>query len=265
MAKSKMNKVSATKAKSQQNTSATEHNLKEEKAYGGKEYKEHAEKEHTEKAPAGKKDQAEKMNGHSLADHKVSFTFNSDDGSVLSKVNANGKTLDISKATFSTTTGTNDLGTTAVVSVTETKTLTDAIKTATYTDQDGDGSYVETFDLTVASLVNSKQPTHQFTFNTDGTIATDTINLRNTTKAETLDSNEVYQQVVLGADTYVSKTTSTTDGNFVFQLFRDDNTDGTWTEIACGHSSGTNIDTTANTVTLAGIQTFLATSESLIG
>lgn len=250
MAKSKMNKVSATKAKSQQNTSSTEHSLKEEeKATGGKEYKE----------------SAKKMNEHSLADHKVSFTFNSDDGSVLSKINANGKSLDITKSTFVTATGTNDLGATAVLSVTETKTLTNTIKTATYTDQDGDGSYVETFDLSVASLVNSKQPTHQFTFNADGTIATDTINLRNTTKAETLDSNEVYQQVVLGSDTYVTKTTSTTDGNFVFQLFRDDNADGTWTEIACGHSSGTNIDTTANAVTLTGIQTLLATSETLIG
>jgi hypothetical protein len=153
-----------------------------------------------------------------------------------------------------------------VLTVTETRNDTKAVSTKTYSDQDGDGKYVESFDLTVASgSINTKAPTHQFTFNTDGTIATDNISHKKVFKSDTINTNEVYQQVVLGSDTYVTKTTSSTDGNFMFQLFRDDNADGTWSEIAAGHSSGTNIDTTSNSITLTGIQTLLSSADSIIG
>lgn len=213
---------------------------------------------HTEKA-AG---HGEKMAGHADA-HTASFTFSADNASVLTKTTATGKTLDTSKSTFVTTTGTNDLGATAVISVTETRTMTNSVMTETYTDQDGDGNYTETFDLNVATSLGKN--THQFTFNTDGSIATDTIVCNSRTKTDTIDSNEVYQQVVLGADTYITKTTAMTDGSFVFQLFRDDNADGSWSEVAGGHTTGTNIDTTANAISITGIQTLLSTADSLIG
>lgn len=197
-----------------------------------------------------------------------SFTFSDDESSVLtlSRTNASGtasKTLDITNSTFVTTVGTNDLGSSAVVSVTETQTATSAVITRTYSDQDGDGLYSETLDVKVASATDARALQHQFTFGTDDSISTDALVTLRGLRTDVITSNEVYAKVVLGEDTYVTKTTNL-NGNYVFEMFRDDNADGNWTSVARGHSSGTSIDANG-AIELTGIQTLLTTSEALIG
>lgn len=215
------------------------------------------------------------MGGKFAGSQNFSFTFSTDNADVLSlsRVAADGtssRTLDISASTFVTTVGTNDLGSSAVVAVAETRTDTNAVTTRTYTDQDGDKLYTESFDLRVLTATDTRTPLHTFTFNTDGTIATDTWTCGTGTRSETIDSNEHYAKVTLGSDTYVTKTTSVTSttgtaSSYFFEVFRDDNADGSWTQVACGHSSGTDIDTTAGTVSLTGIQTLLAASDAITG
>ena len=202
-------------------------------------------------------------------DSGFSFTFSEDNASVLtlSRSNATGtqtRALDTTDSTFVTTLGTNDLGNSAVVSVTETRTNDNAVMTRVYTDQDGDASYITSFGLQVSTVSDSHHPQHQFTFGADGSIATDTLVSLWGARSESIDSNEVYAQAALGEDSYVTKTTKTDQG-YRFEVFRDDDADGNWTEVAHGQSTGVNIDTTTGNVSLTGIQSLLSAADALIG
>lgn len=213
----------------------------------------------------------------------ASFTFSADNSTVESMTlgsTANSRTMNISNSTFETTTGTNDLGVNAVISVEETHTGPRSNDTRIFQDQDGDGQYTASFAIHVATVAGTAStttttsttppsappmPQHQFTFNADGSIASDTIQLRNMSRVDAIESNEVYVQTTLGGDSYVVKTVAETNGGYHFEVFRDDNADGTWSEIASGHSSGTYIDASTGSVSLVGIQDYLASADLIVG
>lgn len=183
-------------------------------------------------------------------------------------------TLDISAANFKTTVGTNDKGASAVVAVTETRTLANAVSTSTYADQDGDGVFTETAEVRVLTSLPTTAtptghgrgaPTHQFTFNADGTIATDTLVLANGwLKADTIESSEKYVKTTFKGEAVVVKTVADSNG-YHFEVFRDDNGDGVWTEIAEGHTAGTWVDASTGTVQLVGLQTLLSAADAIVG
>lgn len=214
----------------------------------------------------------------------VTFTFSADNTTVESMTvgsTANGRTMDISNSTFETTTGTNDLGVNAVISVEETHSGGRSTDTRIFQDQDGDGQYSASFDIRVATVAATTSTTtttttttapsapplhqHEFTFNADGSIASDTLLFHNQSRSDAIEANEVYVHTTLGSDSYVVKTVAETNGGYHFEVFRDDNADGVWSEIACGHSSGNLIDASTGSVTLVGIQDYLASADLIVG
>lgn len=203
------------------------------------------------------------------------FTFSSDSQTVqsMSQVRSTAtQAIDITGSTFQTTVGVNDLGATAVTAVAQTQVKTNETETRIYKDMDGDGQYSNAFGIDVVTVTPTSTSTttaltprsHQFTFNTDGTVATDSFQHRGTWTADAITTNEVYSHVTLNGDSYVVKTTSGTAG-YCFEIFQDDNADGVWSEIAHGQSAGDNIDTATGTVNLVGIQSYLAAADAVIG
>ena len=79
-------------------------------------------------------------------------------------------------------------------------------------------------------------------------------------KAESLDADEAVKALTIAGQRYVLKT-ETHAGQVEFSLYRDDNADGTWTEVLEGHLLGT----TADVVSLVGTTPLLAQSAGLVG
>ncbi len=202
--------------------------------------------------------------------HNFNFTFSTDLSTVQSMSIADSikaTTLDISTSTFTTTVGLNDQSIQAVLSVSQTSSDNHFATTRIYGDTDGDGKYVENFDIQVAKTTDASLPLHQqtFTFNTDGTI-TAGMPVNNDPHHPVMDQNAVLSKVTLNNVTYVTQTEATPNSTgYHFEVFRDDNADGTWTEIAHGETSGTNIDSTTATINLVGIQSYLADASAIIG
>lgn len=205
--------------------------------------------------------------GHDDGNSYATFTFSADKTKVESMTlgnSAGGKEVDIAASSFKTTVGTNDLGATAVIGVEETRSTELGAATRIYKDTDGDGQYNESFGIRVAASDNLPLRQHEFTFNADGTIASDSARQRDQWREDAIQSNEVYARLALGDDSYVVKTVADAKG-YHFEVFRDDNADGIWTEIASGHSAGDFIDTTSGTVNLVGIQDYLAAAAQIVG
>lgn len=206
---------------------------------------------------------------HDQNSHTFNFTFSSDLASVTTLNRANGtnlKALDISTSTFKTAVGINDKGVQAVLNV-EQKTSDSYFSTThNYNDTDGDGLYVENFGIHVVNNASAKLKQQTFTFNTDGTItANASLSNEKCHHAENI-ATAVLTKTTLDGLTYVTKTVATPNASgYHFDVFRDDNNDGTWTQIADGQSAGSNIDTTAGTVNLVGIQSYLADASTIIG
>lgn len=210
--------------------------------------------------------------GEHPLNHDFNFTFSTDLSTVQSMSIAgstNTTTLDISTSTFKTTVGLNDQSVQAVLSVLQTSSDNVFATTRIYGDTDGDGKYVENFDIQVAKTADTTLlPSHQqsFTFNTDGTITAGTV-VSNDPHHPAQNQNAVLSKTTLDNVTYVTKTQATPDATgYHFEVFRDDNADGTWTEIAHGETTGTNnIDTTTATINLVGIQNYLADASAIVG
>ncbi len=201
--------------------------------------------------------------------HNYNFTFNTDLTSVTSQSKVNGtnsKSIDITASTFKTTVGLNEKNVQAVVSVEKKSVDTFSSSTQIFSDADGDGQYIENFDIQVAKTLDSRLTQQKFTVNTDGTITVGAVVGNNHHNHSSIEQNAVLNKVTLNNVTYITKTQANVDASgYRFEVFRDDNSDGTWTEIAHGDTSGSNIDTATTTLNLVGIQSYLIDTSTLVG
>ena len=230
--------------------------------------------------------------------HPVGFTFSADLTTVtgMSDLNLSGlanlNVVDITNATFKTTIGLNDKNVQAVLSVQQKTSDTNFSSTHIYSDKDGDGQYTEIFNIAVAKVSSAPLEQQKFTFNTDGTLTATTVapsslSLTPTTSSTSLtatspltptgfngtdhthfrnDANAVLEKVTLSNTVYVTETVANPQATgYHFEIFRDGNNDGTWTEIAHGETSGTNINTITKTIDLVGIQAYLADASAVVG
>jgi len=178
------------------------------------------------------------------------------------------RSLDLTESTFKTTVGTNDKGVTAVTQVVQTRTEDDEVETSRYSDQDGDGVFTETFELEVRTTTPTsthRGTQHQFTFNADGTIASDTLVLATgETRVDAIETGEKYLRTTIDGRTYVVKTVAK-GTEYHFEFFRDDNGDGKWTEVAEGHGDASAIDAATQMVSLVGLTPLLQAANAVVG
>ena len=197
----------------------------------------------------------------------VNFTFSTDFTSVKSMNAVNGtntKALDITGSTFQMTVGLNDKNVQSVLSVIQTSSNSHVTSTHIYADKDGDGQYVENFDIHVAKVADAKQLQQKFTFNADGTI-TAAAPVTHGHHPEPIGQFPLLNKVILNNITYVTKTeVGPNQSEYHFDVFRDDNNDGSWTEIAHGDTSANNVDTTTGAINLVGIQSYLADASAIM-
>lgn len=189
-----------------------------------------------------------------------SFQFNAAQTDVISLTEVDGrkfksKTENISNSSFALKT---DAG--AVVEVTRTElSRSGFLETTVYSDADKNGQFTESFELEVATA--SVAPRHleqyQFDLGVNGTVSAQYELKRGQWKLDRLDRDESLQQVSLDGKNYVLKTEQEGAG-VEFTLYRDDNNDGIWTEIASGESKGLTVD-------LVGVQSYLAAADAIIG
>jgi hypothetical protein len=200
--------------------------------------------------------------------------------SATNNCHTNTQTLDITNSTFKTTVGLNDKGVTAVLDVVQTSSDDHFSSTHIYNDQDGSGQYTENFDIQVATGSTSTDLIQQtFTFNADGTITAAPVVPAATTShvdhhngltppsgATPPGQNVVLNKVTLDDVAYVTETVADISGTgYHFDVFRDDNNDGTWTQIAQGETLSGSVDATTHAIDLVGIQSYLASASAIVG
>lgn len=196
------------------------------------------------------------------------FVFNADTSEVLRMYEIEGRRTKLEKtrgSTFEVESGTNELGETAVLSVTKSTRKKGVLETETYSDLDGDGLFAKTFEIEVntSGVRRDKLERHQFTFDTNGEVVKDLELKKGRWKLDRIDDDEMFQTVDLDGKTYVVK--SEIDRKEVeFEIFRDDNADGIWTLVAEGESRDLYVDMTTGVVDLVGLQQYLDAS-NLIG
>ena len=159
----------------------------------------------------------------------------------------------ISGSSFDVETGVNDLGVTAVVSVTQTKLSKGFAKTAVLEDQDGDGLFQSSLEIEVATAAATSRQLekHKFSFDASGQITADHEFSKGRWKLDRIDHDEAFTVVTLDGVDYVVKTEQERHG-VEFELFRDDNQDGVWTRIAEGEVGADALDAATGTVDLVG-------------
>lgn len=139
-------------------------------------------------------------------------------------------------------------------------------ETTVYSDADGDGRFTEALELEVATATARNLEKMRFTFDANGEVvgAQEQKIGRNGTvvwKNERIDANEDYSTVTIDGDTYLVKTETERNG-VEFTLYRDDNQDGVWTEIAEGEVNG---NAAVNVVELVGLTGGLSAADAVIG
>lgn len=203
--------------------------------------------------------------------NNYSFTFSSDLASVqsLSSVfnSTYSQTLDTTGSTFKTTVGLNDKNVQAVLSVSQTFSDSNIASTSIYSDKDGDGLYVKNFDIQVEKVANARSEQQKFTINSDGSItetAAATSAAGHNSPPKPHQQTEVLNKATIGNVTYITETQTDPSNNYHFEVFSDSNGDGTWTAIAHGETSASNVDATTNAINLVGIQNYLADASAIV-
>lgn len=134
------------------------------------------------------------------------------------------------------------------VDVTRTETKFGKVEISTYTDLNQDGLFQKSFELEVVTGASLRAlETYKFTL-ADGSAASGDLVLagdavtgalklgRGGWKSDRLDANESVDVVEVGADTFILKTEIGRSGKIEFSVFRDDDGDALWTEIASGET-----------------------------
>lgn len=137
------------------------------------------------------------------------------------------------------------------VNVTRTKTEFGKVEISTYTDANQDGLFQKSFELDVVTGAKlSALETFKFTLAdgsaasgdevAEGDVIAGALKLsRGGWKVDRLDANERVDVVEAGADTLILKTETSRTGSIEFSVFRDDDGDALWTEIASGETRTT--------------------------
>lgn len=134
------------------------------------------------------------------------------------------------------------------LNVTQTETKFGKVDTTVYTDTNQDGIFQKGFELEVLTGANLRsQETHKFIvadganasgdFVAEGETIIGMMELnRHGWKMDRIDTNETLQVVEVGMDSLILKTKIQWNGKIDFSVFRDDENDGLWTEIADGET-----------------------------
>lgn len=151
----------------------------------------------------------------------------------------------------------------AVLSVTQTQTQRGKVDVKSYSDIDGDGLFTKDYEIEVASSSRGLER-HKFTFDLNGQVTQDLEQKGRGWKNDRITSNESYEEMDVDGVSYVVKTTTDWD-EVEFEIFRDDNGDGIYTQIAEGDTqSDAFLDVNGN-VDFAAIQVHLAPADAIIG
>lgn len=188
-------------------------------------------------------------------------TFQFDDaGAVVAMFEVEGRKTrreKIAGSTFETTTDVNDLGLSAVVEVTQTRVSRGITETTVYQDQDGDTRFDEVFEIEVTGSTASPRSLElqKFGFDLDGNVTEVLEFSRGRWKMDRIDADEDYQLVTLDDGTeYVLKTEQERDG-VEFEIYRDGDQNGIWTQIAEGETAGLYLDPIDGSIDLVGVVT----------
>ncbi len=200
---------------------------------------------------------------------RYKFQFDATDATVLTKLEVErnkSKAQKITGSTFELTSGLNDLGATAVVSVTETRLSKGFVETSLFVDQDGNGLFEKSFEIevTTGAAAARNLEMHRFSFDVSGRVTADYELKKSSWKLDRIDLGESFSQASLDEVGYVVKTEHSRDG-IEFELFRDDNLDGVWTQVAEGHVGLGGLDPATGSIDLIGIQSYLEASAAVIG
>lgn len=129
-----------------------------------------------------------------------------------------------------------------------TETMFGKVETTVYTDANQDGVFQKGFELEVLTGENLRTlETYKFSladgssatgdFAAEGDAITGMMELgRRGWKVDRIDVNETLQIVEVGGDNLILKTKTQWNGEIDFSVFRDDDNDGLWTEIADGET-----------------------------
>ena len=152
-----------------------------------------------------------------------------------------------------------------------------AVETSIYTDPNQDGLFQKNFDLEVLTganprtlethkfnLVNGSKATGQSVVEGDSLTGMLELGSRGW-KVDRLDANERLQVVTINEDNLILKTKAQWNGEIDFSVFRDDDNDGLWSEVAEGETLGAFV-TQKGQVDLVGIVDagFLQSADLLI-
>jgi len=132
--------------------------------------------------------------------------------------------------------------------VIQTETKFGKVETSVYADANQDGVFQKDFGLEVLTGENLRRlETYKFSladgssatgdFAAEGDAITGMMELgRRGWKVDRIDVNETLQIVEVGGDNLILKTKTQWNGEIDFSVFRDDDNDGLWTEIADGET-----------------------------
>ena len=132
--------------------------------------------------------------------------------------------------------------------VTQVETGYGKVETSIYTDANQNGIYQKDFEIEVSTGQNTKSlETFKFllaggvTATGDAVLETDNITGmlelgRRGWKNDTIGLNETLKMVQVGTDNLILQTQTQRDGSIDFSIYRDDDNDGLWTEIAEGET-----------------------------
>lgn len=124
------------------------------------------------------------------------------------------------------------------------------VQTSVYTDANRDGVYQKTFEVEVLTGTSPRTlETYKFSLTSgraatgeaviEGDVITGVMELeRRGWKVDRIDANETFQVVKVNGDSLILRTKTEWNGEIDFSVFRDDDNDGLWTEIADGETAG---------------------------
>lgn len=148
-----------------------------------------------------------------------------------------------------------------LLAVTRTQSQRGVVKSERYEDLDGDGAFVETFSTKVLTTAASalRADKARFSFDAAGDVVGQQELSKGRWKSESLDANESLELITLDGVDYVVKVEHETDST-EWALYRDDNGDGIWTEVAEVESN-----TVDSLVDLVGLADVLGQTAAVIG
>lgn len=165
------------------------------------------------------------------------FTFDAE-GNVTAMYSLKGAYMKIDSiygTTFTTKIDAFTSGETGIVEVEATKVGRSKTEFSVYSDQDGDGTFIESFELDVVNSALFRAENYKFNLAGDTVEAAYELGKRGW-KLDRIDSDESYSVLTIGDDTFVVQTEADYNGA-EFEVYVDRDGDGLWGKIAEGETS----------------------------